>query len=244
MNHDEKIAYEFLKARNSENIEFEPLGKSQPPDFSINDNIAIEVRRLNKLVPIGDNLEAIEKLRYKFEPKLCKLIDKLRIPDQNYSVIVSIGYERPLKLTNSFWNGLENFIIENTIAENFQVNLDFKDNTTVRLYKRDFNRNYYFHLGAWSDRDQGGIVQNDRYIAIKESIKEKEIKTNNIKDNYREIWLILIDHIYSHVDSRILIDLEKYPKLESSFEKIIILSRFDPEQSVELDHHKTSPNIT
>lgn len=49
MNTDEKIAFRYLQSQGFNSIDFEPNGNSTPPDFVIEGNIAIEVRRMNKL---------------------------------------------------------------------------------------------------------------------------------------------------------------------------------------------------
>ncbi len=59
MNKDEKRAKKFLK-RHYSNIQFEPI-KNAPPDFLINNNIAVEVRRLNQNYFDGDNPKGLEE---------------------------------------------------------------------------------------------------------------------------------------------------------------------------------------
>jgi len=48
MKREEKITEAYLKALGFEDIVFEPEGKSKLPDFRIDGNIAVEVRRLNQ----------------------------------------------------------------------------------------------------------------------------------------------------------------------------------------------------
>jgi len=58
VNNDEKIANAYLKSLGFQKLEFEPNGNI-PPDFSLNEKIGIEVRRLNKYFN-GEPLEKIE----------------------------------------------------------------------------------------------------------------------------------------------------------------------------------------
>lgn len=48
MKQDEKLAEQFLNEQGFKVIDFEPLGNSKPPDFRIDGNVGVEVRRLNK----------------------------------------------------------------------------------------------------------------------------------------------------------------------------------------------------
>ena len=48
MDASEIVAYKYLEYRGFKKIVFEPEGKSTPPDFFVDDRIAVEVRRLNQ----------------------------------------------------------------------------------------------------------------------------------------------------------------------------------------------------
>ncbi len=63
-NDDEKIAYKYLQSLGYTNIQYEP-DSNMPPDFLINDTIAIEVRRLN----LSDNESLDEKIPLDIELK-------------------------------------------------------------------------------------------------------------------------------------------------------------------------------
>ena len=58
MKFEERIAKEYFEFKEYDNVIFEPIGNT-PPDFLINDSIAVEVRRLNKF-HLGKPLEKIE----------------------------------------------------------------------------------------------------------------------------------------------------------------------------------------
>lgn len=234
MKHEEKLVYEFLINRDYKNIQFEPLGKSKFPDFSIENNIGVEVRRLNKLISVNKQAEPIEKLEYKLEPKLKEILSNLTDETINFSVWVSIEYERPVKLNKILWKEISSFIIKNTNEENFNCDLQFNSSIKFRLHKINEKRDYTFHLAGMCDKDKGGIIQDDRYESIKFCLNEKTKRIKPVYKDFSRFWLILVDYIYSHVDNRIISDLSRYPKLESEFDKIIIISRFNTNAFVEL----------
>ena len=64
MKREEKLAKDYLVSKNFKSIKFEPDGNI-PPDFLVNNNIAIEVRRLNKHY----KGIALEKVDYNIIPK-------------------------------------------------------------------------------------------------------------------------------------------------------------------------------
>ncbi len=66
MKPEEKIAKKYLIDLGYETIDFEPRGESTAPDFRIDGNIGIEVRRLNKHITHNGLKEPIEKLEYQF----------------------------------------------------------------------------------------------------------------------------------------------------------------------------------
>lgn len=59
-------------------------------------------------------------------------------------------------------------------------------------------------------------------------------KLINIEKKYSEIWLILIDTIFSRVDNTTKQDFEKYPKIQSFFKRIIIISENDSSKYIYL----------
>ena len=65
MNREEIIAEKYFKSLGYNNIKFEPNG-NRTPDFAINDQIAVEVRRLNKF----HNQQPVEKVEFKLIPKI------------------------------------------------------------------------------------------------------------------------------------------------------------------------------
>jgi len=234
VNQEEKIAERFLIDQGYKSIEFEPLGNSKPPDFLINGDIAIEVRRLNKHVNTTDKIEPIENLEFEFVPKFKNLLRELEQPDLPYSIGVTLQYRRPLKMSKQLLTELKKSITVTSQSKRFGVDVKFNDQITYILFKANGRSDQTYKLIIESDLDKGGIIQDARYDALKISIPEKIEKLKNIRNLYSEFWLILIDDIFSRVDESTKWDLQRYPKIESDFSRIIMISKSDPSQWVDI----------
>jgi hypothetical protein len=92
------------------------------------------------------------------------------------------------------------------------------------------------------DRDSGGIVQIARYDALKIAIVEKSRKLKDIKPIYKELWLILVDNIFSRVDYTTKQDLEREPEIFSIFDRIILISNRDTTKWIDLYPWKIKKN--
>jgi hypothetical protein len=97
MNFDEKKAKAWLESQEYTNFQFEPDGNI-PPDFLLNKNIGIEVRRLNQHIQINNKNIPLEKLEYNLIPKIEKLLKQIKKKEFSNSIFVSVRYERPLKV--------------------------------------------------------------------------------------------------------------------------------------------------
>jgi hypothetical protein len=63
MNREEKITEAYLESLGFKDVVFEPEGKSRIPDFQIDGNIAVEVRRLNQHYFTKDKVRGLEERR-------------------------------------------------------------------------------------------------------------------------------------------------------------------------------------
>ena len=232
MNNEESIVNSFLLNEGYKSIEFEPSGESKPPDFTIRGNIAIEVRRLNKHIRIDDRVEPIERFKFKFEPRLRKKLKELEQYDLPYSIGVSLSYKRPLKISEQLLNELKESIFSSALSEQFDV--VFNNQISYSLIKGNEKTKTYGNI-ILNDLDIGGVVQNARYEALKISIVEKSKKLEHLKDQYNEIWLILVDDIFSRVDETINRDLKRYPEVKSYFKRIILISKRDTSNWINLN---------
>ena len=234
MKQEEILAEQFLKENGFKSIEFEPLGRSTAPDFRIDGNIAVEVRRLNKHITVDNKIQPIENLEYKFVPKVRNLLESMDDPELEYSIDVSLIYKRPIILTKDLLRGIKNSIIESTKLEIFNVGIKYNNQIEYELYKGNGKTEKTYNLIMWSDSDKGGTVQDARYEAAKICINEKSEKLLDLQDNFSALWLILVDDIFTRVDYTTKQDFERFPKIESIFKRVIIISKNNSQNWIDL----------
>ncbi len=232
MKKEEKIAENFLLKQGYVDIVFEPLGLSMPPDFSIEGEIGIEVRRLNK--HMGHVSKPIEKLEFNLVPKFRKLLLELENPELAYSVGVTLRYKRPLTVSKNLLDELKKSIRNSTQLELFKSDIVFSDKLTYVLWKGNGKSNQTYELRTLMDFDKGGDVTRARYEALKIAIEEKNRKLKHLKSSYEKFWLILIDNIFSIVDETTKIDLASLPEIKSMFSRIILISKTSPYDWVDI----------
>ncbi len=92
MNEDERIAHNYLISKGFDNITYEPNGESRFPDFSINGEIAVEVRRLN----LSYQKKGLEDLLFSLRDKIDKMLSEIKSEDHDKSYFVSYHFKRPL----------------------------------------------------------------------------------------------------------------------------------------------------
>lgn len=100
MKHEEKLAEQYLKSKGFI-CKYEPDGNI-PPDFLIDNTIAIEVRRLNQNSKNGENIEGLEDLQFRLRNKVKGLLSKIKSKKSTRSFLVSYFYMRPLHEENEF----------------------------------------------------------------------------------------------------------------------------------------------
>lgn len=233
MKKEEIIVKEFLIYKGYYPIEFEPLGKSKSLDFLINNKIGVEVRRLNQYMNIDGIIEPIEKLEHKIESQFEKILDELNDPKLSFSIAVLLEYKRPLSPTKQFQKELKDSIVLSTQLQNFNANIQFSKNLAYSLFLKEKSDKTY-ELRGVLDKDRGGAIQDIRYEALKFSINEKSKKLNHLKDEFSELWLILVDDISQRIDKMVRLDLKRYPLINSIFDRIILISKIDKKVWVDL----------
>ncbi|MCK9401648.1 MAG: hypothetical protein M0Q51_16890 [Bacteroidales bacterium] len=230
MKQDEKLAYRYLESQGYKSIEFEPNGISTPPDFLIENNIAIEVRRMNKHI----KNRPIEEIECGFVHRFEKLLQELDNPSLPYSIAVALRYKRPIKLSKDLFESLKQSISSSTVNELFGQEILFNTQISYELYKGKGRAEDTYRLCSISDKDKGGIVQDARYEALKICIEDKTQKLQKLKNNYKELWLILVDDIFSRVDNTTQQDFQRFPEIKSIFKRIIIISKSDESKWIDI----------
>ncbi len=239
MNYDEEIAYKYLQTKNFTKIEFEPKGNI-PPDFLLDEEIAVEVRRLNQHVIINNNSKPLEELRYKIVPKIKEIISDLTTPEYTSTLIVSVGFKRPLKVKNDVFKRIKLVIQENIETTRKDLKISITENLDLRFFRSDLRLSKSIIFGTESDSDSGGYVVSNIYNNLKLVVNEKEKKIEKFYTEYKKWWLIVVDHIAYGLDSFDFEQLSEFQMIQSKFEKIFIVSPTLLEESRELKFKNAS----
>jgi hypothetical protein len=85
-----------------------------------------------------------------------------------------------------------------------------------------------------SDNDSGGIVIGLIHENLKLIIEEKERKVSQYKEKYPQWWLGLIDNVGYVMDENDLSQFNQLPKLDTTFERILIVSPLEPTRYIYL----------
>jgi hypothetical protein len=95
MKAEEQVASKFLKGRFGKQPTYEPLGKSTPPDFSI-EGTAFEVRRLNQRFFNKDGTnEGLEQVDISLNLALHKELSKIPFSEQGGTIFWGSKFKRP-----------------------------------------------------------------------------------------------------------------------------------------------------
>ncbi len=225
MNTEEKTVYEYLKSEGFKLIQPEPDGKV-PPDFSIDNNIAIEVRRLNENYFVGSKPIGYREEFYKIWDLLSHFLDDYKNPNLTTSYWLSYGFERPIpdfsNLKKNLKISLDCFINNPIHNDEIQVTPSF----TIRLYPKQTEEKHSIVVASSHDDNGGGAVTQIYISNINYCIKEKTLKIDAFKSKYSEWWLILVDTLVYRVLSNAMEHVKTNIELSDVWDKLIIL---DPE---------------
>lgn len=232
MDKSEQIAESHLKSRGFQSIVYEPDGNI-PPDFLVDGQIAVEVRRLNQNEDTAEGPRGLEEVAIPLQGAVKRLLKELGPSRGGESWYVMYDFRRPLAADwrpalrgslMAFRDGPERQTGRRAVAPRLKVNL-------IRA-----GRSYqdFFVLGGYADGDSGGFVLSELNRNIRICVLDKTNKVARVRANYPEWWLLLVDHIGFGLDATGRVELRQLLQLEHSWDKILIVSPIDPPMAYEL----------
>ena len=226
MKYEEEIARNFFESRGFTNIIYEPKG-NRTPDFLLNDEIAIEVRRLNQYLTNETKPRPLEELYYDLIPNLQKLFNTFDNGNYTSSAFISVDFRRPLKVDKNLISKINEILNKHTL--NMKSAMDYKvsENLVLKIFPSDQRLEHQFNFGTLSDNDSEGFVLSNIQDSLKLIIKEKEGKITPFYAEYKSWWLVLIDFIGYVIDRNELTTLKRITGI-SKFERIYFISPVDP----------------
>lgn len=190
MNDDEKFACQYLREKYpSSGIVYEPNGKDTFPDFSIDKNIAVEVRRLNINYSNEVQYTQIETFKRGVDEYFRKKIDELNNKTKEYDCSYYVGlimHKEPKQHKKKYIDDSE---IKALFKEIIPGNNKLNDLFSVRFSKTD-KQGVYLIYSAVQTPAIG--VLDTLYRNIQYCIDDKNKK---IDGNYNEYQLLLVNQI-------------------------------------------------
>jgi hypothetical protein len=226
MDSEEEVVHRYLMSQFEQQIPYEPY-KNETPDFQLNGNIGVEVRRLNhNLTNINGCLEGLETVRIDLEMMIISVFDSYdSINGEGW--YVNVYFKRndgsyPLKKKKLVFT-LKEF--ESNPIDNHTIHIN--EFITLRFKKRTTPSKKLFYLNQFKDRDRNGWFLSNFISNLSLVLTEKELKVRPVIERYDEWWLVLVDYIYGSLnfdDYEKETILKHIPKSEV-FNKIIIIEK-------------------
>jgi len=239
MNKDEEIVKKILENMDYKDIIFEPDGNI-PPDFLCDSKIAVEVRRLNKHINYNDTQKPIEELSSRLIPKVYNLLEEIKNDFKDYSVTISIRYQRPLKVDKQLIRDIKTALYQNIPFPDKNKILVIRENLQLRLNNTIRKMSKPILLGSINDYDVGGAVVSMILNNLQVVIEDKNKKVKPYLNNYPEWWLILVNHIWDDLDEIDKKQINSIPGFNSYFDRIILVSLRDYNNIIEIKNNKAS----
>lgn len=233
MNKDEEIAETFLKTK-YKTVVFEPDGNI-PPDFLVDNRIAVEVTRLNQnLCANNGQRRGLEEESIPLIQKVQALLRKHGAGSENQSWLVSIRFKRPIdnwqKLSidiNECLNGVKQKKLKEHSVFNITSNFQLKVTPHINI-------DHQFTLAIATDQDLSGFIFSKIEENLKYIIRKKTTKISKYQEKYNEWWLILPDYIgYGLKEFEYQQLRESFPDF-TPWKKVILINPLNPQSHFEL----------
>lgn len=196
MDPTEQLAERYLLHRGHRNVTFEPDG-NVPPDFLIDDNIAVEVRRLNQTYVENGVPHGLEKANISTWQGVKRLLGRFDRPTSEASWYIRIRLSRPVEqwklLRPRLEKGLRDFAAlslkrPGPVACGQGVELEV-------IGPAGAAQAQLFLLGSLDDQQACGWLFEELENNIQRCVDEKARKVAPYRQRYSQWWLILVDHI-------------------------------------------------
>ena len=228
MNDDEKAASEFLVSEGHRDIAYEPNGKI-PPDFLINGNVAVEVRRLNQHFFKRKNPAPLETTRHSMKGRIRSLLHSYGPSNGEQSWLLTFTLRRPLPDRRRIETEMR-YWLDQVVATSPDepVSHRISRGFAVHAYPCTQRQDQQFTLGGFVDSDAGGFIVAHVIRNLPLCVHEKERKISAHRNRYATWWLVLVDHIAGHLDLHDRRQLNDGLELSSSFDRIAIINPSNP----------------
>lgn len=228
MDASEAIVEKLLRNMGFQKVVYEPDG-NVPPDFLVDDEIAVEVRRLNQNHDSGGGKRGLEETSIPLWQKIEKLAHSFG-PADGVSWFVFFRFSRPVKpwkkLESELRKAFASFKARSSrTAGRIYANKNFE----LEVWPASKPLQHYFRMGGTSDDQSGGLIVAEMLDNIEHCASEKLEKISDHKNKYAKWWLVLTDHIGRGLDDFDKEQLLSHAKRPVGWDKIIVVSPSNPD---------------
>jgi hypothetical protein len=230
----ERIVRQHLLSAGYTDIEREPY-PNNPPDFLVNRQIAVEVRRLNEneRTPIGHR--GLEETRIPIIRHVERLLSSLGPPTEGASWFVWYSLNRPVAVRHRLKRAMHEALLgfkEQPVHR--RTKIDVQGIVKMEIFPASDVHPTFFVLGGSADGGAGGFVLSEIERNLRICVDQKTAKIERVRYRYPEWWLALVDYIGYGLEIRDQDELRKIVRLEHSWDKIIIINPTNPQKSFAL----------
>ncbi|WP_065188080.1 hypothetical protein [Shewanella woodyi] len=180
MNREEELAKQYLKNLPSISLDFEPDG-NVPPDFLMNDSIAIEVTRLNEHIEIQGVLKRFDDESFSIIAYVENILNSFNSAINGTCFWASINIKRPFgnrkKTKKKLIELLKSF--DRTQNVNCRLEYPVTNGLSVSFIEGTFDPSApVFRLGGIDEHDSGGWVYEDVATNSMHCINTKSLKVS------------------------------------------------------------------
>lgn len=235
MDLSESLAENFLRSVGFDDVVYEPDG-NVPPDFLVDQRIAVEVRRLNQLHESSEgDKEPLEKVSEPIAERIQKYLESLGPPRAGESWLVHISFSRPLESWRTVRRELERSLDSFKSSQvRTPCTLRITPHLELELKRARTPQRRFLLLGGSFDHDSGGFTLAETIRSLKSIIPEKASKVAPYKDRYPEWWLVLINHIGYRLNEDDLRKLRESPPVVHSFDRVVLVNPLDTSDGTEI----------
>lgn len=234
MNNDEAIVKRFLENQFLK-VVHEPDGKI-PPDFLVDDAIAVEVRRLNQNYHYENGqTKGLEEDWIPLWQKFEKLIFNYGAPTNGKSWYIGMDFTRPIEKREKLAPKIKKILKNIEVDQPREIKPYYvTENFTIDAIPTSKKYDTMFRMGASSDGDSGGFVLSELEKNLILIINEKTGKIKKHKEKYKTWWLILTDHIGYGLDEEDRKQFKQYINVNHEWDRVILLNPLNIESYFEI----------
>jgi len=232
MDRSEAAIQELLSRMGFSNVIYEPDG-NVPPDFLIDGEIAVEVRRLNQNFDDGSGMRGLEEVTVPLWQKMERLTESIAETDGN-SWFVWFRFSRPVPAWRSLEPEIRRALLEFKASANKHTRLIYSvPNFQVEVAEASQPLETFFRMGGMSDQQAGGWVVAELISNIRHCASEKLSKIEPYRSKYKTWWLGLTNYTGFGLGEYDRQQLQQYLRRPDGWDRILLINPSDPGKWVE-----------